>query len=319
MTCIFPKSRLEFSLITLLITLSLPAQAQTKNCPSEGLWMQVLGSGGPEVQDQRASSSYLIWIDGEARILVDAGGGSALRFGQSGARMETLDAVVFSHLHVDHSADFPALIKSSFFEQRKTPLPVLGPQGNQFLPSTRDFVKRLFSDQGVWPYLGHFLPKQRHFAYEIQTQNVAADEDQVAEVFSNPRLRLSAIRVHHGPLPALAWRVDLSNGGSVTFSGDMSGEYGLLPKLAKDSDLLVAHNAIAEDTRGVARRLHMPPSVIGELARQSRIGTLVLSHFMLRSLPVQEQTQQIIRQSFSGPVEFSSDLACYPITATGKN
>jgi hypothetical protein len=46
-------------------------------CTGKGVELQVLGSGGPELEDKRASSSYLLWQDGRARILVDSGGGSA--------------------------------------------------------------------------------------------------------------------------------------------------------------------------------------------------------------------------------------------------
>lgn len=304
--------------ISLLILLQLASPLFAQTCPVEGHWLQVLGSGGPEVQDKRASTSYLVWIDGKARVLIDAGGGSALRFGESGAQVSTLDAIAFSHFHIDHSADFPALIKSSFFEQRKRDLPVFGPAGNRLLPSTSDFLQRLFSDSGVWPYLGHFLPQQRHFSYALQPHDIDFKSDMIIPVFSNERVTLSAIRVHHGPLPALAWRVDIKGGGSVTFSGDMNGEYGLLPRLAKDSEILVAHNAIPEDAQGVARFLHMPPSVIGQLASESTIGTLVLSHFMLRSLPLQQQTIDIIGQTFDGPVMLSQDLDCIAIKPRQK-
>src|SRR3984957_11623535 len=118
------------------------AAAQT--CGSQGVAVQVLGSGGPELQDKRASSSYLVWEDGRARVLVDAGGGSALRFGQSGAQMSQLDVILFTHFHVDHSADFPTLIFSSWFEERDRPMPVYGPAGNSEFPSTVDFVHALF-------------------------------------------------------------------------------------------------------------------------------------------------------------------------------
>ena len=33
---------------------------------NQKIMLQVLGSGGPEMNDKRASSSYLIWIDGKA-------------------------------------------------------------------------------------------------------------------------------------------------------------------------------------------------------------------------------------------------------------
>src|SRR5215472_5663667 len=104
--------------------LATAAAAAGTTCSGRGVEVQVLGSGGPEVEDKRASSSYLVWQDHRARILIDSGGGSALRFGQAGAHVAQLDAILFTHLHVDHSADFPALIKSSYFAERTPPLPV---------------------------------------------------------------------------------------------------------------------------------------------------------------------------------------------------
>ncbi|MGC2297366.1 MAG: MBL fold metallo-hydrolase, partial [Acidobacteriaceae bacterium] len=89
-----------------------PARGWAQSCGAKGLAVQVLGSGGPELQDKRASTSYVIWDDGRSRVIVDAGGGSALRFGESGARMSQLDVFLFSHFHVDHSSDFPALVFS---------------------------------------------------------------------------------------------------------------------------------------------------------------------------------------------------------------
>src|SRR5580693_3872656 len=74
----------------LLLCAFLPS-APAQTCGSQGIAVQVLGSGGPQLQDKRASSSYLVWQDGQAEALIDAGGGSALRFGQSGAQMSQLD------------------------------------------------------------------------------------------------------------------------------------------------------------------------------------------------------------------------------------
>ena len=81
-------------------------------------------------------------MDGKARVLVDAGEGSCLRFGASGAQMADLDVVLLSHLHSDHSADFPVLVKSSHFEPRvrKAPLPVRGPPGTKLMPSASEFI-----------------------------------------------------------------------------------------------------------------------------------------------------------------------------------
>jgi hypothetical protein len=131
-------------LVTLCLTWPWVPSAAAQACGGQGVAVQVLGSGGPELEDKRASSSYLVWQDGQARALVDAGGGSALRFGESGARMSQLDVILFTHFHVDHSADFPALIFSSWFEGRDRPLPVYDPVGNSEFPSTVGFVRSFF-------------------------------------------------------------------------------------------------------------------------------------------------------------------------------
>ena len=62
-------------------------EAAATPCTGRGVELQVLGSGGPELEDKRASSSYFVWQDGRPRILVDSGGGSSLRFGQAGAHV----------------------------------------------------------------------------------------------------------------------------------------------------------------------------------------------------------------------------------------
>src|SRR5210317_411490 len=95
------------------------ANAGTTQCPpSEGLSLQILGSGGPIADDGRASTSYLIWIDGKSRLMIDSGGGSFLRFAQATGNFESLDHIGISHFHTDHSTDLVALLKSGYFSDR---------------------------------------------------------------------------------------------------------------------------------------------------------------------------------------------------------
>ncbi len=287
-----------------------PAGAQS--CGSKGIALQVLGSGGPELQDKRASSSYLLWEDGRARVLVDAGGGSALRFGESGAQMSQLDVILFSHFHVDHTGDFAALIKSSWFEERKRPLPIYGPEGNDFMPSTVEFVYDFFGDKhGAYRYLSELLVPGEEGDYKLQPHNVVGSA-KPAEVFGREGITAQAVRVVHGGVPALAWRVEMG-GKAVVFSGDTNGEGAGLPQLAASADLFVAHNAVPEGVTGVERNLHMPPSVIGQIAGEAHVKHLVLSHRMLRTLGKESQTQSEIEKRFSGPLSFANDLDCFPL------
>lgn len=287
-----------------------PASAQT--CGAQRIAVQVLGSGGPELQDKRASSSYLVWEDGQAHVLVDAGGGSALRFGESGATMSQLDVILFTHFHVDHSGDFPALVKSSWFEDRKRPLPIYGPPGNDFMPSTTEFVADFFGDQhGAFRYLSELFVPGQNGSYLIQPHNVTAEAVPKVE-FRFGDVVASAVRVTHGAVPALAWRVDVRE-KAIVFSGDTNGEGEGLVRLAKDADIFIAHNAVPEGAAGVERRLHMPPSVIGEIAEKAHVKKLVLSHRMLRTLGKEQQTLEEIRKHYAGPVEFGNDLDCFAV------
>jgi ribonuclease BN (tRNA processing enzyme) len=299
-------------MLCFLISALMPS-AQAQSCGAQGIAVQVLGSGGPELQDKRASSSYLVWQDGRARILVDAGGGSALRFGESGAQMSQLDVILFSHYHVDHSGDFPVLIKSSWFEDRNRPLPIYGPEGNDFMPSTTEFVSAFFGDKhGAYRYLSELLVEGEQGSYKMQPHNVTGSA-KPAPVFHNGDFAACSVRVIHGGFPALAWRLEIG-GKVIVFSGDTNGDGGLT-QLANNADLFIAHNAVPEGVTGVERNLHMPPSVIGQIAADAHVKQLVLSHRMLRTLGPEKQAQTLseIRKRYSGPVAFANDLDCFPV------
>jgi hypothetical protein len=59
----------------MLVTGAAEYSSNGQTCGAQGTAVQVLGSGGPELQDKRASSRYLMWENGPARAIVDAGGG----------------------------------------------------------------------------------------------------------------------------------------------------------------------------------------------------------------------------------------------------
>ena len=295
----------------IFLVLAAPRPVVADQCSDQGVWLQVLGSGGPELTDRRASTGYLVWQDGRARVLIDAGSGTLLQFEKSGARIEDLEYVLLTHLHVDHSVDLPALIKGSFFTSRTQDLPIYGPTGNRLMPDTIQFVRDLFEDNnGAFRYLGDYLTGNA--AYQLQTRNVSTERREVQVIVDREDIKLAAIPVHHGPVPALAWRIELEN-RVITISGDMNGDYHTLEELAKDSDLLIAHHAIPVGASGVARNLHMPPSVIGKIASKARVGHVVLTHRMLRTLGKESQSENTIREYYNGTLDFADDGECYKL------
>src|SRR5579864_9355007 len=71
----------------------------------------VLGSGGPRAFG-RAGSSYILVVEGRPRILVDAGPGAFLRIGELDLDLGSVDTVLLTHLHIDHSGDLAAFFNA---------------------------------------------------------------------------------------------------------------------------------------------------------------------------------------------------------------
>lgn len=297
--------------IVLLAMMAAPglSAASDNQCLQAEVSMQVLGSGGPEFYKDRASTSYLIRHKGKAVVIVDAGSGSKFRFGQSGADFNTVKAILLTHLHVDHSADFPGYIKSAFFSDRNQDLIVYGPQAGGAFPSTQEFVAAMIGDKpSAYPYLSRYLNGGDE--YRIIVKNIKLDQKSVQVLNPLGDIKISTIPVHHGPVPAVAWRVEIA-GKTMVFSGDMNGDFHTLEKLASHADILVAHNAIPEGATGVERFLHMPPSVIADIASQAKVKQLVLSHRMHRTLGNESQTLSIIQKKYNKPIFFANDLDCF--------
>ncbi|MHC6647024.1 MBL fold metallo-hydrolase [Alteromonas sp. HB246098] len=244
--------------------------------------VQVLGSGGPELDDGRTSSAYLVWVDNKARVLVDAGSGSSVQFGAAGASFETLDVILLSHLHTDHSADLPSFVKGGYFTNREKNLWVMGPDGNETMPSTNAYVSSLIGEEGAFRYLSSYTIEGQD-DYTISTKSVAnATLEKPFEYAVNNDISVEAMSVNHGPIPTLAWKVK-ANGCEAVFSGDTNDKEGNLSRFAKNADILVLHNAIDDNAGRVAKNLHMTPTQIIDIAEQSKAKRIVLSHIMKRS------------------------------------
>ena len=205
-----------FALLSSLVATTSPFAAAHAECWAP-LAVQVLGSGGPDATDARASAGYVLWLGGKARLLVDAGGGVFLRFGEAKAKFESLDAIAITHLHADHVVDLVALLKSGFFSDRKLPLPIIGPSGGGDFPGMSEFMMTQFDPKhGAYRYLSGYLDGSnglvRTPVTEVQTQPAIANT-----VFENSRFKLTAIGVTHGPVPALAYLVE-AGGKRIAFS-----------------------------------------------------------------------------------------------------
>ena len=140
-------------IVGLGVTLMASSDVLGQSCVGNPVAVQVLGSGAPGFVRDRANTSYLLWIGNQAKILVDAGGGAYVRFGQVQAKFSDLAMILVSHLHPDHSSDLPGVLWSGR-NTRNDVLPIVGPSGNEAAPAFNEFLMRLFdSKNGSWEVL----------------------------------------------------------------------------------------------------------------------------------------------------------------------
>jgi ribonuclease BN (tRNA processing enzyme) len=292
-----------------LVAFSAPLGAQT----TQSLELLVLGSGGPGALG-RASSSYLLLLDGNARILVDAGPGSFARLGEAKIPLTNLDIVLLTHLHIDHAGELPGLFKArAVSSSGPIVFNVWGPEGSPshagsaYFPSTANFLQLLFGPKGAFAYLSDFSAPLSFHAHDLPTQ--LSPNAQPRLIHKEGALAITAIAGHHGDAPSIIYRIDFA-GRSVTFSGDIdsSGLEGLRA-IAKGSDLLV-FNSVVLDPPGspaILYTLHTPPQTIGLLAKLAGVHALLLSHLSPATDEMHDEVLQSIRQNYAGPVSFARD------------
>ena len=291
------------ALIAILMLLTKAADASAQPCQATGVALQILGSNGPRIKTNgaSASASYLIWIEGRSRVLVDAGGGAFLRFAEAGGRFDDLALLAISHLHPDHVSDLPALLWGDFV--RKNPLPIAGPSGNADAPAFRTFLQQLFDPQtGAFRMLGSTLGGVGRVA-PLDVIVVDTTGTEPATVLKRDGLIVTALGVPHGNIPTLAYRVEFG-GRAIVFGTDQTGTDPRFAEFARGADLLILHLTVGV---GAESPLHAAPDVVGQLARDAKPTRLILSHLDPSNLAAAVAD---VKKHYLGPLTVAADLQC---------
>lgn len=281
-----------------------PAAAQD-NCADHSVALQVLGSGGPR-GGGRASAGYLIWIDGKARVMVDAGGGTFKTFHEAGANVGDLELLALSHFHADHSSEVAGLLWLNTQE-----FIFSGPTGNEQYPSVDEYAAGMFGPAGVYRAVTS--------GEGLNTLTIDVTKPEPTEVFHDDSLRVRALGVPHGPVPAVGYRVDIGD-VAIAFSSDQNGSDPAFVEFVSGVDVLVVHLAVPETVSGFVGNLHAKPSVWGQMATDANVGTLVLSH--LSDVPPGtaegdmasfDEKLEHLRSTYKGSYLIAEDLTCLEV------
>lgn len=308
------KLRTQIALLTLLISTHGIANALELAPLDKEFTLQVLGSGGPISDDLRSSSAEVIWWKGKSKIMIDAGGGAYLRFGQSGSKLEDLDFLGITHFHTDHVADLPALLKGGYFFNRQDPLDIAGPQAGSAFPSLSGYMDALFnSKDGAYAYLNGLYDGSDGL-FPVTITDVPYKTTTPTKVYQQDGLTIYALGIPHGDVPCLAYRIE-SEQGVIVISADQNGSNPAFLDFAQGADILVMPMAIHESADEVSAFMHAKPSVIGEIAAKINPKLLVLNHWMGVGLKHKSESTKIIKQFYHGEVIAARDLSSYPMSS----
>ncbi|HKP29465.1 MAG TPA: MBL fold metallo-hydrolase [Gemmatimonadales bacterium] len=295
--------------------------AAQKRCDAAPLMLQVLGSGGPFASGNRASAGYLVWRDGKPIVMVDAGGGTYLRFAEAGAHLADLSLLAISHMHADHVADLTALMWQSD-RLRKQPLRIAGPSGAGMFPAMDVFVRRLFDSTGAFPILGGTVG-QRGGGVKLDVVTVDVTKAAATQVLEEGDLEVTALGVPHGDVPSVGYRVRVGD-RTVVFGSDNAGTNPRFIEFASGADILVLHLSVSAAASDPLSLRHARPAVVGSVAAAIHPRRLVLSHLIEAPAPVETEQYSLsnlekavseVKTSYKGLLDVATDLQCYPIGA----
>ncbi|SES37820.1 MBL fold metallo-hydrolase [Actinokineospora terrae] len=221
--------------------------------------LTVLGCSGSVPGPHAASSGYLVEADGFL-LAVELGSGTLAAM-QAIRDPFALDALLFSHLHADHCADFASLT----VYRRYHPRPTRDPRANRLPVHAPAAAPRRFAG-----------------AYATDEAELAVTD--LSDVFDFRPLRAGTF--HIGPFevtaataahPCEAYSFRIAHGGrSLVYTGD-TGLCGPVTALADGADVVLAEASWTHGS-GASTAMHLSGREAGELAAVAGAGRLLVTH-----------------------------------------
>ena len=252
--------------------------------------LTILGCCGSIPGPDQAASGYLLEADG-FRLGLDLGNGTLARL-QTVCDPFELNALVLSHLHPDHCADFSALTVL----RRYHPNPPYDPRRHRLpVHAPAEAPTRLAN-----AYAPHEAERQETDLSDVFDFRTLSPEPRRIGPFT-----VTPVPVNH-PTESFGVRVTYGD-ASFAYTGD-TGLCAALDELADGVDVLLCE---ASWTSGPDRPegLHLSGTQAGELAARARVGRLLLTH-----IPPWSDGDAILAEAeaaFDGPTERVTQGAVY--------
>lgn len=203
--------------------------------------LTIIGCGDAFGSGGRNQTCFLLDTS-EGRVMIDCGATTLLALKRAGIPLDSIDAILISHLHGDHFGGLPFLfLNAVFIDKRRKPLTILGPRGTKERFET--LIETSYPDA---------LSNGRAFDMPF----VALEPDVEA---SQAGLTILPEEVLHASgAPSLGFRTR-AGGRTLAFSGD-TGWCDAVVSLGRDADLYI----IECSTYDTKLRMHLDYLTLAE-------------------------------------------------------
>jgi ribonuclease Z len=266
-----------------------------------------LGTGTPAVSLRRGGSAHLVEAD-DTRVLIDCGTGVARQLVAAGIRAASIDALIVTHEHSDHLADFYQLVVSSWHQGRDRPWLVIAPA-----PALANMAMQYAAYAGERGLRIAFEKRPSAAGLEVNFRELVP-----GVVDLDGPLRIEAFPVDHRPVEPAFGLVFEDGTSRIVFSGDTC----LVPTLeqaAMECDLLVSEVFVerempvvsgirSAETVAAVRGYHMTPHDVATLALRAGVKALALTHLVPPDADTAALAAEIRAAGYGGPLIVGEDL-----------
>ena len=236
--------------------------------------LTVLGCAGSFPGPESACSAYLVEAEG-FRLLIDFGSGSLSAL-QRYASLDSVDAIVLTHLHCDHMLDACTYVVVRRYDPAGplTPVPVYAPPGaaeriSAAYSSETEPVDDVYTFYGLQPG-----------TFPIGPFTVTVDR-------VNHPIETYGVRVEHG-------------GHVLAYSSDTAPCEALL-RIAQGADLFLCEASYLDGVDNPPD-LHLTGGEAGQAATKADVGRLLLTH-LVPAWASEASTVDAATAAFAGPVD----------------
>ncbi|KPM56014.1 hypothetical protein ACG83_12575 [Frankia sp. R43] len=260
--------------------------------------LTIVGNRAGMPADGAASSGYLVRTE-QSNILMDCGPGIAVMLTRY-IHASQLDAVVISHMHLDHCYDVLPIGKQAMLPVGKTWLVDTDGKGDFHGDDTDRRIKLLVprGARATLDQLAELFPVRTiphlNRAFDLAYEVIEYERGQSYELAD---VTITMVPMVHSS-PDCGIRIDGAS-GSLGFTGDTAYNDNLVT-LAKDVDIFLAEASLQEPDH--TRHGHLAGVEVGRVAARAGARELVLTHFTAPQPAWKEARRADAAAEFTGPI-----------------